>query len=250
MGKSVVALKMRGLGLFLCLVGLAATEDGHLDSVEDTIPNRDGTPRIEVQQSRSARGIPSIDITFANGVKDALVLERFYPTEQSRMEKKVSCNFIGHLENESTFKDPRVTFGTMRLGGFHPSGNDDDEMIDDDEIAEEEMFLKLCAAGDCSSMPAKQKMQVKFHYDSTFNADTSDVTTYIDEMVTHMQVHFCQTSLGTQLALDVIGGYEYHADQSWKADSDSGNLQGPIKTIAAADTTGADLQVFLCKDTS
>ena len=34
-------------------------------------------------------------------------------------------------------------------------------MIDDDEIAEEEKFLKLCAAGDCSSMPAKQKMQVK-----------------------------------------------------------------------------------------
>merc|ERR1711971_959239 len=95
-------------------------------------------------------------------------------------------------------------------------------MIDDDEIAEEEMFLKLCAAGDCSSMPAKQKMQV----------------------------NFCQTSLGTQVALDVIGGYEYHADQSWKADSDSGNLQGPIKTIAAADTTGADLQGFLCKDTS
>ena len=34
-------------------------------------------------------------------------------------------------------------------------------MIDDDEIAEEEKFLKLCAAGDCSSMPAKQKMQIK-----------------------------------------------------------------------------------------
>ena len=63
-------------------------------------------------------------------------------------------------------KDPRVTFGTVRVGGgpvggFHPNGNDDDEMINDDEIAEEEMFLKLCAAGDCSSMPAKQKMQVK-----------------------------------------------------------------------------------------
>ena len=62
-------------------------------------------------------------------------------------------------------QDPRVTFGTVRVGGgpggFHPNGNDDDEMIDDDEIAEEEKFLKLCAAGDCSSMPAKQKMQVK-----------------------------------------------------------------------------------------
>ena len=53
-----------------------------------------------------------------------------------------------------------------------------------------------------------------------------------------------------KLFQQVIGGYEYHADQSWKADSNSGNLQGPIKTIAAADTTGADLQVFLCKDTS
>ena len=60
-------------------------------------------------------------------------------------------------------KDPRVTFGTQRVGGgpggFHSNG--DDEMIDDDEIAEEIKFLKLCAAGDCSSMPAKQKMQIK-----------------------------------------------------------------------------------------
>ena len=48
--------------------------------------------------------------------------------------------------------------------------------------------------------------------------------------------------------LQAIGGYTYHADQSWKADSNSGNLQGPIKTIAAADTAGADLQVFMCKD--
>ena len=61
-----------------------------------------GQPRIEVQQSRSARDVPSIDVTFANGVKDSLVLERFYPTEQSRMEKKVSCNFFGRLENEDT----------------------------------------------------------------------------------------------------------------------------------------------------
>merc|ERR1712008_376834 len=99
MGKSVLALKMRGLGLVLiCLIGFATTED----SAEDTISGHEGSPRIQVIEPRSARGIPSIDITFANGVKDALVLERFYPTEQSRMEKKVSCNFIGSLENENT----------------------------------------------------------------------------------------------------------------------------------------------------
>ena len=61
-----------------------------------------GQPRIEVSQSRSPRGIPSIAVTFANGVKDSLVLERFYPTEQSRMEKKLSCNFFGRLEKENT----------------------------------------------------------------------------------------------------------------------------------------------------
>merc|ERR1712051_535867 len=46
MGKSVLTLKMRGLVLILCLVGFAATEDGgHLDSVEDTIPGHEGSPR-------------------------------------------------------------------------------------------------------------------------------------------------------------------------------------------------------------
>merc|ERR1712008_394696 len=202
MGKSVLALKMRGLGLVLiCLIGFATTED----SAEDTISGHEGSPRIQVIEPRSARGIPSIDITFANGVKDALVLERFYPTEQSRMEKKVSCNFIGSLENENTacvavtgcpgdemaftikskhsenigyilhqdgqlelvesaFKDSRVTSGTKRFGepvGFHSYG--DDEMINYEEIAKEMKFEKLCAAGDCSSMPAKQKMQIKIH---------------------------------------------------------------------------------------
>ena len=59
-------------------------------------------------------------------------------------------------------KDSRVTSGTKRVGGpggFHSNG--DDEMINDEEIAEEMKFEKLCAAGDCSSMPAKQKMQIK-----------------------------------------------------------------------------------------
>ena len=59
-------------------------------------------PLIEVQQTRSFREVPSIDITFANGVKDSMVLERFYPTQESRMARTPSCNFIGHLENEKT----------------------------------------------------------------------------------------------------------------------------------------------------
>ena len=57
---------------------------------------------IEVQQTRSFREVPSIGVTFPNGVKDSMVLERFYPTQESRMARAPSCNFIGHLENEKT----------------------------------------------------------------------------------------------------------------------------------------------------
>ena len=40
----------------------------------------------------------------------------------------------------------------------------------------------------------------------------------------------------------------YHAGQSWEASGEM--LSGPIKTIAAADNSGADLAAFFCKDTS
>ena len=43
--------------------------------------------------------------------------------------------------------------------GFHLK--DGDEMINDEELAKEMKFEELCASGNCSSMPAKQKMQIK-----------------------------------------------------------------------------------------
>ena len=43
----------------------------------------------------------------------------------------------------------------------------------------------------------------QIHYDDTFNSDTSDVTGYIDSMVTQLQAHMCQISLGTQIKIEV-----------------------------------------------
>ena len=43
----------------------------------------------------------------------------------------------------------------------------------------------------------------QIHYDDTFNSDTSDVTGYIDSMVTQLQAHMCQISLGTQIRIEV-----------------------------------------------
>ena len=64
-------------------------------------------------------------------------------------------------------KDARVTSGTQRVpgslraDGFHLK---DDEMVNDDDVATEMGFEKLCASGNCNSMPAKQKMQVKVNF--------------------------------------------------------------------------------------
>ena len=38
---------------------------------------------------------------------------------------------------------------------------DGDELRNPDEIADQMNYERLCASGDCSSMPAKQKMQIK-----------------------------------------------------------------------------------------
>ena len=56
-----------------------------------------GLPEVHVKETRSANGIPAIDITFPDGFQDKLVLERHYMTEMDRMAQKMHCNFIGHL---------------------------------------------------------------------------------------------------------------------------------------------------------
>ena len=57
-------------------------------------------PLLKVNQDRSVNGVPFIDITFPDGHKDSLVLQRFYPSEQAKHERTLACNFIGHLEKD------------------------------------------------------------------------------------------------------------------------------------------------------
>ena len=48
-----------------------------------------------------------------------------------------------------------------RVGKFHLEESDEIVDDDDEEILEEIKFQKMCASGYCSSMPTKQKMQIK-----------------------------------------------------------------------------------------
>jgi len=250
-------------------------------------------PLIEVHEVRSHGEIPTIDITFPNGMKDSMVLERFYPSEESKMARTPSCNFFGHLLSdktacvsvtgcagqdnmeftinsvnsgpsnmyilhkngdlemvESAFKDERIRSEAVKVtreeGRFHLKDND--EIVNDAEMAELMKFKEMCASGDCKSMPSKQKMQIKIHYDDTFYSDTSDVTGYIDSMVTQLQAHMCQISLGTQIKIEAIDGYSYEVGESWKADT--GTIYGSVYDITAASNSNADVHVFLCKDSA
>ena len=48
---------------------------------------------------------------------------------------------------------------TREEGGFHLIDND--EMVNDADLADLMKFQEMCASGDCKSMPSKQKMQIK-----------------------------------------------------------------------------------------
>ena len=48
---------------------------------------------------------------------------------------------------------------TREEGGLHLEGGD--VLVSDADLAELKKFQEMCAAGDCKSMPSKQKMQIK-----------------------------------------------------------------------------------------
>ena len=48
---------------------------------------------------------------------------------------------------------------TREEGGLHLEGGD--VLVIDADLADLKKFQEMCAAGDCKSMPSKQKMQIK-----------------------------------------------------------------------------------------
>ena len=51
--------------------------------------------KFDVTSSRSIEEPPTIEVTFDNGVKDALVLKHYRMNERSAL----ACHYIGHLKN-------------------------------------------------------------------------------------------------------------------------------------------------------
>ena len=80
-----------------------------------------------------------------------------------------SCKIYCELNKLFYFKDERVKSGTYKISRSNRDGGepefvldgDGDALINEEEIADELKYEKLCAIGDCSSMPAKQRMQIR-----------------------------------------------------------------------------------------
>lgn len=183
--------------LLLTIVTVALAKPGH-----------DRLPSFKVLQDKSLGAIPKIKVTFPDGHYDRLVLERYYANDAERHARAMTCNYIGHLEKESTacvavtgclgkddlemtimskhagpnsmivlrkdntvevienpFNHPEVKAEKalvpehLRNAGWHAANND--EMVNDEEVADEMQFEELCASGDCSTMPSTNLMQVK-----------------------------------------------------------------------------------------
>ena len=52
-------------------------------------------------------------------------------------------------------------------------------MVNDDEIATEMGFEKLCASGNCDSMPAKQKMQIRVNINKEYQKNKISMIHYM-----------------------------------------------------------------------
>jgi len=59
------------------------------------------TPTFSLSEERSFDGSPKINIVFANGKSDTMVLTKFDDGEEDKIETGVEeCRYLGHLENE------------------------------------------------------------------------------------------------------------------------------------------------------
>ena len=59
-------------------------------------------PTIKVSQARSKGSVPEMQITFADGHEDKLILHRHFISGADRMMDEEMCNYLGHLENDAT----------------------------------------------------------------------------------------------------------------------------------------------------
>ena len=92
--------------LSICSLGIfAGVQQNRVEDppIEDPPMEIASLPTITVRQDRSLYDIPEIEITFSDGHRDELILEKHFPNEEEMLEDQNHCNYFGHLK-----KDPEA----------------------------------------------------------------------------------------------------------------------------------------------
>lgn len=169
----------------LTLLGLASA-----------LPGQDKLPIFKVFKERSLKAIPTIEVAFPNGHEDTMILQRYFANDEERRSKKLSCNYIGRLANdpeacvavtgchgqdtlEMTIMSKHASPSTMFIlhknetvealqSTFRSEGVmvDDEDGISVDSADDQNLhnYQELCASGNCDTIPATNKLQLKVNY--------------------------------------------------------------------------------------
>jgi len=165
-------------------------------------------PKFSLIEDRTFNGAPSVAITFPNGHKDTLILNKFHGNEEDRLASMERCHYIGHLTNEteacvamtgcvgsedveftilSTHAKESVMFKWTKNGNVEILENPQKnamrvkkESIEDFETGQyndaitvpelEEAFMaaKTKCASSACSLPDTQRLQIRVGYDDPF----------------------------------------------------------------------------------
>jgi len=201
-------------------------------------------PKFEISEERTLDEAPSVVVTFPDGYTDTILLSRHYANDEDRLARNDDCNFIGHLTNEPETcvamtgclgsDDIDFTIMSSHASGstmFHWSKEGDVKLIepeiehhmykpdnltrtmDDDEVMHPgigEATQHFCdIKNNCEDLPATQLLKVKVVYDNTFKSGVKNIEKYIKALWTHLQAHYCHSSLTSKVKVEKFGSSGY-----------------------------------------
>jgi len=205
---------------------MAGTEDcnyiGHLENEKDACVAMTGC-------------IGSEDVEFTIMSTHATESPMFKWTREGRVEVI-----------ESPFKDGKARTESIERG----MEQDWDDVEDSEVNSAEKAIEQMCSGGaNCASVPATNLLQIRTGYGDGFLAkvgSSAKAQSYIKSAITHTQVFYCHSSLGTKIALQIVGDIKHYKGKSLQASV--AKLQEMMSTTVA-DLGTADLMVYMGTET-
>ena len=121
----------------------------------------------------------------------------------------------------------------------------DDEMVNSNIEEAESEIEKNCDDGGCEPLPETMLLSLRFGYDEGFLDKTGshdNAEAYIHSTMPHVQAHYCHSSLGTKIQLEIVGEIKHYAGIYLQA---TGAKLKETLEITKEDLGDANLMVYM-----